>query len=130
MDWDTSDLIGLPFAWRGRGPHEYDCYGLLVECYRRFRRITVNDMDTATNLAAVACQTAAVLNTPSSRWKSTRQRPGVAVLFYIRGFASHIGFVLPGEKFIHTWEHSGGVTIERMGLWQKKIVGFYDYSAD
>ena len=32
---DYNDLIGLPFQDEGRGPYGYDCYGLLVEVYRR-----------------------------------------------------------------------------------------------
>jgi cell wall-associated NlpC family hydrolase len=29
--------------------------------------------------------------------------------------------------FIHAWEPSGGVTIERLSEWEKRIDGFYEY---
>lgn len=33
MDW-WSDYVGLPFQDGGRGPHVYDCWGLVVRIYR------------------------------------------------------------------------------------------------
>lgn len=32
---DVNDLIGKPYRLGGRGPFEYDCWGLVVEIYKR-----------------------------------------------------------------------------------------------
>lgn len=33
---DFSDLMGKPFRVRGRGPEDYDCWGLVIEARNRF----------------------------------------------------------------------------------------------
>lgn len=33
---ELNDLIGKPYEFRGRGNPGYDCWGLVVEVYRRF----------------------------------------------------------------------------------------------
>lgn len=40
MDW-WSDYVGLPFLDGGRGPHAYDCWGLVVRVYQDRLGITL-----------------------------------------------------------------------------------------
>lgn len=40
---DIDDIIGKPFQWGGRGPHAFDCIGIVLECIERATGIRVID---------------------------------------------------------------------------------------
>ncbi len=119
------DLLGVPFKRGGRGPDAYDCYGLVMEIYRRRRQIELPDFVTPLSQGRIAT----VMRENAWRWKAVEPRPEVLVFFRIDGLASHVGYALENDRFIHVWEQSGGVVIERLriGDWKNRIVGFYDY---
>ncbi len=121
-----ADLIGVPFELNARGPDSYDCFGLLVEMYRR-AGVSIHDPGTAESQS----ENQAMINIYApEKWRKVAQRPGVAVLFRLGRFACHIGYVVDDMHFIHAWEGSGGVTRERLSLWKQRIVGFYEYRID
>jgi cell wall-associated NlpC family hydrolase len=123
---DYLDLLGVPFAYGGRGPAEYDCYGLVMELARR-KGSPIPDFpstaDQAINAAVMATQAA------GPTWRELdKPAPGSIVIFKVMGRASHVGWITgDADRFIHTWEGVGGVCIERLADWQRRIVGFYDY---
>jgi cell wall-associated NlpC family hydrolase len=119
-----SDLIGKPFCYGGRGPDKFDCYGLVREMYQR-KGIEIPDAPSSEK--AQNNQSVLTINR-YQHWKDTKEQPYVAVLFQIRGFVCHVAFTLPDGKFIHTWESSGGIVIERLQLWRNRIAGFVDYN--
>jgi cell wall-associated NlpC family hydrolase len=122
---DTDDLIGTPFAIGGRGPDAFDCYGLVREIYRREKNSVIPEYVTYNSQGE---NQALIATFAQNDWAKTERKPGVAVVFWIGRFASHIGYVLAdGQRFIHAWESSGGVTIERLSDWEHRIAGFYDY---
>ena len=60
-------------------------------------------------------------------WNKIEPKPGCAVLINVPG-NMHVGYVIDDSRFIHTWEESGGVTIERLSQWRGRIMGFYEYA--
>ncbi|MBB4315372.1 C40 family peptidase [Roseospira marina] len=117
------DLIGKPFAYGGRGPDSFDCYGLLMELYRR-KGVMLPDYRSPTRLHDIA----AALADGLWRWTPIESRPGAAVTFRIKGYGAHVGLVLRHDRFIHTWEGTGGVCIERLSHWKQRVLGFYDFA--
>lgn len=121
-----SDLIGKQFAYGGRGPFEYDCYGLCIEIYRRME-IELPEFGSS----------------PSSSWihrhileaqplfdELKKPEPFCLVTFKTRPpYTSHIGVVLEhANQFIHIQQKSC-VVIERLDalMWKNRITGFYSY---
>lgn len=115
------DLIGKTFEYGGRGPDKYDCYGLLREMYSRTGK-EIPDYSSP----SVGAEIIAKILDKKSEWTEVERQPGVAALIRLRGNA-HVGFILPYGMFIHVWERSGGVTVERIRDWEARIVAYYDY---
>ena len=120
---NVADYIGIPFEYGGRGPSKYDCYGLVMELYKRVHDVDIKDVKSPSELKKVAMMMSSDLHL----WKQTEKRFGAVVLFKVKGLVSHVGFVIHGDKFIHTWDKSGGVVIEKLADWEKRIIGFYEY---
>lgn len=114
-------LIGLPYVNGGRGPDCYDCYGLIRELLRR-DGITVPDYKSPDDKRAVV----AIFQGELRLWEETRLSPGVILLFRVPG-NFHVGYYLGDDQFIHTWEKSGGITIEYMNEWLPRLKGAYRY---
>ena len=118
---EYEDLIGKEFAYGGRGPDQYDCYGLLREMFRRAGK-EVPDYKSP----SVGAEIIAMILDKKNEWEEVEPGPGTAMLMRLRGNA-HVGFRLPYGLFIHTWERSGGVCVERVRDWEARIVAHYDY---
>jgi cell wall-associated NlpC family hydrolase len=70
----------------------------------------------------------AVMVSSAMFWKPIDYpKPGALVMFRTGRFIAHVGIVITDCRFIHTWEDSGGVVIERLDQWKNRIVGFYEY---
>lgn len=115
------DLIGARFEYNGRGPDVFDCYGLVAEMYRRSGRVVPDYVspdkgDLITNLFHEAVKL----------WTPVEERPGVMVALRVPGNV-HVGYMLPLGKMIHAWEATGGVTVEPIKPWRRRILGFYDH---
>lgn len=118
---DVAGLVGKGFAYGGRGPDKFDCYGLVMELFRREGR-EVPDYDSPDQLDDIA----ALIGKEMKVWHRVEKAPGTCVVFALpRGL--HCGYMLPGDRFIHAWEHTGGVTFERMSMWKNRVLGFYEY---
>tara|TARA_R110000851_G_C13102760_1_gene569243 strand:- start:26943 stop:27311 length:369 start_codon:yes stop_codon:yes gene_type:complete len=118
---NIADLIGTPFEFGGRGPNAYDCYGLIMKLLK----------DDGIDIPDYVCPTtygkrAALMAIEISKWEQIEESPG-AMVFIKAGRMFHVGYVLKHGKFIHCWEKSGGVVIERLDVWRDKISGFYKY---
>lgn len=118
---DYADLIGKPFKYGGRGPDYYDCYGLVKEMFRRLGQ-NVPDYTSPTEAAKII----ALMLSSRAQWKETPKKPGAVALFRLIGNL-HVGFVLPYNKFIHTWERSGGVVVEHFYDWEHRVMAYYEY---
>jgi cell wall-associated NlpC family hydrolase len=117
------NLIGVPFEWGGRGPDKFDCYGLVMHLYREAHGVELPDYMSPSNSTTAAIMMAKEM----SLWKSVDQQVNSVVLIRVNSMAAHVGFVLNSSKFTHTWEKSGGVVVERLSTWQRRIIGYYEY---
>lgn len=119
---DAGALIGTPFEYGARGPHAYDCYGLLRELYAR-DGIDIPDYESPSDRSRIAALMAGELRL----WrKLPGPQPGAAIVFRIVNL-THVGYCLDDDWFLHTWEKSGGVCRERLTHWERRIIGFYEY---
>lgn len=119
---DYADLIGKPFEWGARGPNSFDCYGLVTEVLRRAGQEIPDYLH-----PRVQEEIAAMVETHSSHWVPCVEGPGAVVSIRIGRLVSHVGIVLPYGRLLHCWERSGGVVVERMDEWKRRIVGYYRF---
>ena len=127
-----ADLIGIPFANRGRNKETgLDCYGLVQEFYRKFGIEVPEyyaDFDDGEKI-----QTLISSNTQGYPWKRISE-PSVPCLIAMRfgsKFVNHTGVYIGAGKFLHTRSRIG-VCVDRISnpIWRKVIVGFYKYVGD
>lgn len=106
---DYSDLIGKPFVRGGRGPDEYDCYGLVIEIYRRMGK-QLPDFVSPGNLEAVE----EIVDRESRNWRRVPfETVGAVLSMRINGLRSHVGIILPHSRVLHASENVG-VAIDRL----------------
>src|SRR5690242_17088303 len=103
LTYNIASLIGIPFAYGGRGPDTFDCWGLVRHLHREVHGVEIPDYDSPTNLASIAQAVEGGL----TLWREIESRPGAVILMRIRGLRAHVGFQLDSYRFIHTWEKSG-----------------------
>lgn len=117
------ELIGAPFAYGGRGPDAFDCYGLVMHLLRENHGIEVPDFASSSEQPVIMARIA----TGVQDWEQVSAAPGTVALFRIGRYISHCGYLLDSTRMIHTWEDSDGVVIERLDPWKQRTVGFYRY---
>lgn len=123
---EWADLIGKPFQYGGRGPEFYDCYGLVMEMFRR-DGIILPDYRSPSDKVTIA----GIFAHGIQLWESSEQKPGVAVLFRVpfgkRELYSHVGYLVSPNQVLHTTELTNGVVCERLDVMGKRVHGFYRY---
>jgi len=126
---EYADLLNKPFKRGGRGPAEYDCYGLLRECARRAHEPVPPDYPTPNHDAGIAW---AMLQGVRKGWeKLDRVQPNcVAWMRMDRRTATHVVWMLDTDYFLHALAETKFPTVERLSnpLWQRRVVGFYRYA--
>lgn len=123
-----SDLLGLPFAYGGRGPGCYDCYGIAVELYSR-AGIALPDY-TSTDDPTLQGQLFADGAERFFHPVTTAPQPLDIALFRLRRGHWHCGVVVDGyERFVHITEKTS-VSCEELHdpIWQPRLVGLYRYN--
>lgn len=119
------DLLNKPFAWAGRGPDAYDCYGLCQEIYRRIGR-ELPDYDSSDQTQVIALTLAGGIES----WLEQIPQPEPFCLVTFRivpPFVTHLGVVMDDcQTFLHILQQSM-VTRERLSSlqWSRKIAGYY-----
>lgn len=116
------DLIGVPFEYGGRGPDKFDCYGLVKELLSREGQ-EIPDYISPSDGAKIM----AIFHSEIRLWQECELKPGAVLLFRVPGNL-HVGVYLGDDKFIHTWEASNGVVVERLMIWKTKLVGVYEFA--
>jgi cell wall-associated NlpC family hydrolase len=124
--FDYADLVGKPFVLTARGPDAFDCYGLVAEVLARSGNPVpeVRSPEFASYVSKAVTEECA-----RPMWVRCEPGPGAIAVFRIGRDAGHVGVLLPFDKFIHSWDRSGGVCIERTSDWSRRIVGFYRLAA-
>lgn len=119
---EVAELIGVPFAYGGRGPDTFDCYGLIKHLHER-RGVKLPDYRSPNDQATIG----ALMANQIGLWERCDPVAGACVAFKVLGRVSHCGMLVDDDRFIHTWERSGGVCIERLQDWSNRVFGFYRY---
>ncbi len=122
---DPHTLIGIPYEDGGRGPDVFDCYGLVLHLYRECLNIQLPDYRSPDDRRLVS----AIFRSELRLWQRREPGFGAVPLLRVPGMF-HCGFMLDRDRFIHTWEHSGGVCIESLSDWAPRLVGVYEYIGD
>lgn len=115
------DLLGIPYQTGGRGPDTFDCYGLIRHLLSA-DGIEIPDYLSPDDQRRVM----AIFQSELRLWRPCACRPGAIALFRVPG-NFHVGYCLGNGRFIHTWQASGGVCIERLDHWAKRLIGYYEY---
>jgi cell wall-associated NlpC family hydrolase len=132
----VDDLIGVPFRKRGRDVAEgVDCFGLLMEAHRRLGK-PIPDFASPEFLHEIEAALQENKRTWTCHWAKTGRdhvpltvcTPGRSLLIAIKGQAIHVGFIHKPGWFIHCWEDTTGVTVERISLWKQRILGVYEFN--
>jgi cell wall-associated NlpC family hydrolase len=118
--------IGIPFEYKGRSPdNKLDCYGLVMLLYKEIHGIDLPDVDSPTFLQEIE----EVINSEVLKWTPCELEIGSVLVFSIRGYGAHVGYYIGDDKFIHTWEATNGVTIERFSIsWKHRLLGVYKWT--
>lgn len=118
------DYIGVPFEYGGRSKETaYDCYGLLIDLYKEFHNVDIPNYKSPTEVERIS----KIFDVEVSQWHEVEEREGAAVWIRISGYGAHVGFCIGNGLFMHTWERSGGVVIERLDSWRRRVIGYYEY---
>lgn len=119
-------LIGKPFVSGGRGPDNYDCWGLVCEVFQVYG---IELPDYKINCEAVS-QIDSEINIQREKWcrcEGDLPIPALVVMRFNQAvFCNHTGVYIGNGKFVHTAEKMG-VHIDRIDspAWKRKIEGFY-----
>lgn len=119
---EIRDLLGKPYKKHGRGPDAYDCYGCLIEVYRRYGKTVpdaIYDILTPEIAGHLIQNTASFLDA----LKIPTPREEAAVVINMGGRPRHVGVCVSDTQFIHCWRQ--GVTVSDLSSWTKRIEGFY-----
>lgn len=116
--------IGIPFKYGGRTYEFLDCYGLVMLLYKELHDIEIPDVISPSFLQEIHTLVAS----EKTKWTPCELEIGAVIIFSIRGYGAHVGYYIGDDKFIHTWEGTGGVTIERLSIsWKHRILGTYKW---
>lgn len=114
----SNDLIGIPYE-------EKDCWQLTRHFYCLVFSINLSGyiykdpMDTKEISGVVALH-------QSDFIKVSKPEFGDIILINILGLPAHVGVFLGNGLFLHTSQKNGS-HIDRIAVWEKRIVGYYRY---
>ena len=115
-----TNYIGIPFKYGGRDRKALDCYGLYMLLSKELDGVQVPDVTSPDTLEVIAD----VVSVEKLKWRECGLEEGALVLFSIKGYGAHVGYVTGPDTMIHTWEKTNGVTIERLSRgWTHRILG-------
>lgn len=121
-----ADLVGKQFKDGGRGPDSFDCWGLTLEVFKRYK-IRLPDYQ-------ISCHNTAAVNGEMERQRSEWRRctgeipvPALVAIAFEPGIVQHSGVYIGSGQFIHAYEKTGNVVINRIHdvFWRRAIEGFY-----
>lgn len=128
---------------RGRGPDQYDCWGLANYYYQRQHALAVPSYDAEYASSVDGRDIAAVIEREVAAWIPLYSpdpgqvyrplptvRGGDLVILRILGYCMHCGIALGPDRFLHLLAGTQ-VCIERMSssVWHKRVAGIYRHQA-
>jgi cell wall-associated NlpC family hydrolase len=116
------DLLSKQFAYGGRGPDKYDCYGLVMEMYKR-RGVIIPDYGSPTDQKQIHL----LMDQKKQVWRNSEIKKNTVLLFRVLNYNSHVGYLVSDTHFIHTRDNKLGIVVNHIKIWEKRIVGCYEY---
>ena len=104
------DLLGKPWARLGRGPKFYDCYGLVIEIYRRLG----HNLPEVLYTDELILKGNVITDVVNSFWKISEVKAGSVVMFAERNIPTHMGVALDDNRFIHASGDFGSVMVHSL----------------
>jgi hypothetical protein len=108
---EFNDLIGRPFVRGGRGPHAFDCWGLVLEVRRRLGLALPPDFASASLTREEMCD---LFRTPERPPGWHRGAPSLGAIVRSQAGA-HAGIFVAG-RILHT-QARGGAMAWTLGHW-------------
>ena len=125
---NLSNYIGIPYKINGRNEKGLDCYGLIIDIYKKHFSINLPDF----NSSFLSSSDQAIPNKAkkeSEYWTPVNynsRKQGDVILFNIGGNPFHIGLILDQSKMIHTLEGHNCVIESYSGArWRSRFEGIY-----
>ncbi len=136
---DYYSLIGIPFVKGGRSLAEdkgYDCYGLLIHIFKEkgieipnfISPITHAEMDTLAKIQSRQKEWVKKWDKKDGELSLNIPEVGDVLWISIAGNHCHVGYCISQDRFIHSWEKTGGAVLERIAPWKNRIIGIYKYN--
>jgi cell wall-associated NlpC family hydrolase len=128
---DYSKLLATRFKDGGRGPDEYDCWGMAMAVSKLFGinlpDFKVGCWDHAAKAAIVEHE-----ETTNEWQRLPSAEPGCLVLMATQarwpGLITHVGVYLGADRVLHTAANTGPVVVRTTDpVYGPKIVGYYKY---
>ena len=120
------DLLGKPFAYHGRGPDAYDCWGLVREICRR-GGILLPDHASST----IPEEQGKGIKEDAEKYyrRVDEPEPLDVILFQVvPRYVTHCGVYVGAGRFVHITEKTSVVCEELASpIWVNKIRGFYRF---
>ena len=95
--------IGKPWINRAEGPDAFDCWGLVLDS---FRKIDGVELPSISGYASGATTASAVSDSDMQHFKPTKPANGVIALYYDHKGLAHVGRILFG-RVLHATEGLG-----------------------
>jgi len=125
---NIADLVGKPFKSGGRGPDEYDCYGLVIEIYRRLGIEIPNYTVNALDFRAVN----AIYQEGKKLWILV-DKPEILDILAIKfnsPVINHVAVYLGNHQFIHARQGSNSCIESTENIyWKRAIKGYYRWES-
>lgn len=121
-------VLGAPFVWGGRGPDSYDCWGLVVEVYRRMGRPILDVWQDQRESPLEVCK---IMEEESrlARWtKTDPANYGDVIALSANKLIHHVGVFTPWG-ILHIAKGAGVLLQDKQALKLSnyKILGSYTY---
>jgi hypothetical protein len=117
------DLIGVKFLDHGRSKEGLDCYGLVIEVYKRIG-INLPDVEYKATDIETSRNVDKQLRELIPMDKIEQPIKNCIVELAVLGDPSHVGIYLGKGDFLHT-NRKNGVVIEKLQRWENRISAFY-----
>lgn len=122
-------FVGLPFRDHGRGPHEYDCWGLVMAVKKELSGVVLPSLDAEYDNALEKQSVAhlVALTVPEINAKRVENpETGDIVVVEFEGMPCHVGVYVKPGLMLHCEGNKGSVLerIRTVAL-RGRIEGFY-----
>ena len=129
-----AEMIGTPFAEKGRGLSGFDCWGAARFGLLHAFGIDVPSYSESYQTTREGAEIAALIGRESTGWDDVSlsdAQPGDVLILCIKGFPWHCGLVVDPPHFVHADRTVGTVRDRWDSLrWSRRIVSVHRHRAE